>query len=255
MTDSLTATILKTAMEAIPLLTLDNYLIRRNRIVNMMDLQEDLYAKLTKQKRDTHANPVGLNHSENVRIQTILTSKLNITVQANIITSNNKKDAHQIWADINEYLSSNHASNQARIFKEFLCIPFTFANIPGFITKTKTALSRLHEVGIDLLTDIIAYLILEKLPASMDTVVQQITHSKKKILPEQVLDHLQMFNNNQFLNRDLPADKPEESSNLLSFLTSNVKPCNDKWHNPKAAQPEGRCLKLYPHLKPSHQDT
>lgn len=251
MTDSLTATILKTAIEAIPILRLDNYSIWRNQIVNMMDLQEDLYAKLTKQKRGVNGNPVGLNHSKNVRIRTILTSKLDITVQANIITPNNKKDAHQIWADINKYFASNHASNRARIFKEFLRTPFTLANILGFITETKTTLSRLHEVGIDLPSNIIAYLILEKLPANMDTVVQQITHSDKKISPEQVLDHLQMFNNNRFLNRDLTGDKPEESSNLVSFLTSNVKPCNDKWHNPKATHPEGRCWKLYPHLKPS----
>lgn len=224
MTDSLTATILKTAIEAIPLLTIDNFSIWRNRVVNMMDLQEDLYAKLTKQKKDTNGNPIGLDLVE--------------------------KDAHQIWADINEYFASNHASNQARIFKEFLRTPFSFTNIPGFITDTKTSLSRLHEVGINLPADIIGYLILEKLPPSMDTVVQQITHSDKKITPDQVLDHLRMFNNNKFLNKET-IDKKEETASSVSFLTTSIKPCDDKWNNPKAAHPEGRCWKLYPHLRPS----
>lgn len=251
MTDSLTATILKTAIEAIPLLTQDNFSIWQNQVINMMDLQEDLYSKLMKEKQDAKGNPIGLSQSKNVRICTIITSKLNITVQANIITPDNEKDAHQIWADINEYFASNHASNQARVFKEFLRTPFTYSNIPGFITDTKTAMSRLHEVGIDLPTNIIAYLILEKLPPNMDTVIQQITHADKEISLDQVLDHLQMFNNNRFLNKDLPVDKPEENSNLVSFLTSSIRPCNNKWHNPKAAHPKGRCWKFYPHLKPS----
>lgn len=89
MTDSLMATILKTAIEAIPLLTQDNFSIWRNRVVNMMDLQEDLYSKLTRQKNDSNGNPIGLSQSKNVRIRTILTSKLDTTVQANIITPEN----------------------------------------------------------------------------------------------------------------------------------------------------------------------
>ncbi|KNZ56718.1 uncharacterized protein VP01_2338g7 [Puccinia sorghi] len=38
--DKINTTILKTAIEAIPLLTLDNYTLWKNRVENMLDLQE-----------------------------------------------------------------------------------------------------------------------------------------------------------------------------------------------------------------------
>lgn len=126
----------------------------------------------------------------------------------------------------------------------------TLKNVIGFITKTKTTISRLHKVGIDLPVDIIAYLILEKLPSSMDTVVQQITHSDRKVTPDNVLDHLRLFHNNISLGSGL-ANTKVESNNALSFFNKDIKPCETNWHNPRAAHPEGLCWKLYPQLRPS----
>lgn len=76
-----------------------------------MDVQEDLFDKLTKKNIASNGTPIGLSKVENVQIRTILTSKLDTSVQANIITPENEKDAHMIWADINNYFASNHASN------------------------------------------------------------------------------------------------------------------------------------------------
>lgn len=217
----------------------------------MMDLQEDLYNKLTRKGLDSAGNPIGLSHMENVQIRTILTSKLDTLVQANIINPKNEKDTHLIWTSINEYFASNHASNRARIFKEFLRTPFSASNFLGFIKDTKTMISQLHKVGIDLPSNIIAYLILEKLPASMDTVVQQITHSNKKVTPDHVLDHLRLYHNNQSLGNGLTSKIKKEDINSVSFYNKEIKPCKDNWHNPRSSHPEGCCWKLYPQLKPS----
>jgi hypothetical protein len=45
--EKINSTILKTALEAIPLLTADNYSLWRNRVDNMLDLQQRWAATLT----------------------------------------------------------------------------------------------------------------------------------------------------------------------------------------------------------------
>lgn len=111
-------------------------------------------------------------------------------VQANIITPKKKKGSRQIWAKMNKYFASNNASNRARMFKDFLQTLFSYSNIIGFIKETNTAMSQLHEVGINFPPDIIGYFILGKLLFSMDTVIKKITHLNKKNTPNQVLGHL-----------------------------------------------------------------
>ncbi|KNZ62799.1 uncharacterized protein VP01_12229g2 [Puccinia sorghi] len=110
--DKLETTILKTAIEAIPLLTVDNFSLWKNRVENMLDLQE-LYDNLTSEKGT-------LTKSQDVQLRTILTSKLDLSTHANIIDHNNEKNARSIWKAISNYFASSQASNRARVFKEIL---------------------------------------------------------------------------------------------------------------------------------------
>lgn len=236
--DKINSTILKTAIEAIPLLTLDNYTLWKNRVENMLDLQE-LLTPLT--------SPTGtLSASEDVQLRTILTSKLESSIHANVITHENEKSSKKIWKSISDYFASSQASNRARVFNAILHIQFNPNEVQDFITQVKTSISRLHEVGITLPKDIIAYLILNKLPPSMSNISQQITHSEKEITPELVLDHLRLYmNDQQFL-----ASNSSTKTVPTSLLTDESRKCKKGWHNPNAAHPKTTCWFLYPHLRP-----
>ncbi|KNZ60139.1 hypothetical protein VP01_1605g2 [Puccinia sorghi] len=221
--DKINTTILKTAIKAIPLLTQDNYTLWKNRVENMLDLQ-DLLEPLV--------SPTGvLSATEDVQLRTILTSKLKSTIHTNVITHDNEKSSKKIWKSISEYFASSQASNRARVFNAVLHIQFNSNDVQDFITQVKTAISCLHEVGIDLPKDIIAYLILHKLPPSMINISQQITHSDKEITADLVLDHLQLFANDQ---QNLANAGTSSKSAPVSLLTDDSKKCKKGWHNPQA---------------------
>lgn len=164
--EKISTIILKTAIEAIPLLNQDTYTLWKNIVKNMLNLQE-LLVPLT--------SPTGvLTASEDVQLQTILNSKLESSIHANVTTHDNEKNSKKIWKSISDYFASSQASNCARVFNAVLHIQFNPNNVQDFITQFKSALSCLHEVGIDLPKDIIACLILHKLPPTMTNISQQI---------------------------------------------------------------------------------
>ncbi|KNZ51141.1 uncharacterized protein VP01_4075g5 [Puccinia sorghi] len=127
----------------------------------MLDLQE-LYDNLTSEKGT-------LTKSQDVQLRTILTSKLDSSIHANIINHNNEKNPRSIWKAISNYFASSQASNRAQVFKEILRLKFNANDIPGFITNIKTILALFHEVGIEIPKDIVTYIILDKLPSALDT--------------------------------------------------------------------------------------
>ncbi|KNZ46338.1 hypothetical protein VP01_734g4 [Puccinia sorghi] len=239
--DKINTTILKTAIEAIPLLTQDNYTLWKNRVENMLDLQE-LLTPLT--------SPTGvLSSYEDVQLRTILTSKLESTIHANVITHDNEKSSKKIWKSISDYFASSQASNPAQVFNAVLHIQFNPNDVRDFINQVKSALSRLHEVGIDLPKDIIAYLILHKLPPSMINISQQITHSEKPITTDLVLDHLCLYSNDQQI---LAISAASSKSVLVFLLTDDSKKCKKGWHKPRSTgHTLPNCWFLYPHLRPS----
>ncbi|KNZ63710.1 hypothetical protein VP01_11100g1, partial [Puccinia sorghi] len=51
-----------------------------------------------------------LAKSQNVQLRTILTSKLDSSIHANVIDHNNGKDAKAIWKSISNYFASSQAS-------------------------------------------------------------------------------------------------------------------------------------------------
>lgn len=112
----------------------------------MLDLQE-LYDNLTS-KNGT------LTKYQDVQLRTILTSKLDSSIHANVIDHKNKKDARAMRKSISNYFASSQASNHARVFKDLLCLKFNSSYIPDFITSVRTILAQFHEVGIEIQEEI-----------------------------------------------------------------------------------------------------
>ncbi|KNZ48372.1 uncharacterized protein VP01_5714g1, partial [Puccinia sorghi] len=88
--ERLETTILKTAIEAIPLLNVDNYSLWKD------------------QEKGT------LTCSQDVQLRTILTSKLDSSIHTNVIDHTHEKDARAIWKSISNYFASSQSSNRAR---------------------------------------------------------------------------------------------------------------------------------------------
>ncbi|KNZ48449.1 uncharacterized protein VP01_5666g1, partial [Puccinia sorghi] len=80
-----------------------------------------------------------------VQLRTILTSKLEPSINANVITPDNEKSLKKIWKSISDYFASSQASNHTRIFNAVLHFQFNPNNVLESITQIKTAISRLHK--------------------------------------------------------------------------------------------------------------
>ncbi|EFP94148.2 uncharacterized protein PGTG_20220 [Puccinia graminis f. sp. tritici CRL 75-36-700-3] len=186
--EKINATVLKTSIEGIPLLTQDNYTHWRRRVINLLDLID--------MKISVTTDDGILSDADNKLLKTIFVSKLESSVQANIINATNEDSAKLIWASITQFFASNESSNKARVFRSFLRAPFTPNDIVGFITTMKTFETRLIEVGWTLPADSIGHLVMDKFPASLDNIADVITHSGKEITLDTVVDHLRLHVHN-----------------------------------------------------------
>lgn len=183
--DSINQKILKTSLEAIPQLTKDNFSIWRTQIHLLFNL-----AKI----KDLMLLNRDLPPEDSSTLTTIIISKLSPAVHSNIITSKNEENSQAIWKALLKHFILSKPANQARFFKSFTSINFGKSNIQLFITKIKSGITQLQEIGIQLPTDILAYMILEKLPSTpaFKSIQKSITNSavESKITPNTVLHHL-----------------------------------------------------------------
>jgi hypothetical protein len=154
--EKVNSTILKTEIEAIPLLTTDNYTLWKNRIDNMLDLQG---------LRDSLTTEEGkLSSNDDVQLRTIITSKLDSSVHSNVITHENQKSARLIWKSISAFFASTQPANRARVFNELLDLNFNVNDVQSFITTVRTINTQLFEIGIELPQELVAYILLKKTP-------------------------------------------------------------------------------------------
>ncbi|KNZ58529.1 hypothetical protein VP01_1913g1, partial [Puccinia sorghi] len=244
---------LKLAIDAIPILTQDNYTIWHTQILHYLD-------RLSLKEFFVECKGViSASNAQNVR--TVLTSKMDATVHANVINHANKDDALLIWKSINDYFASQQAANRARVWNNFSYLVFNNSDILGFITKTKAAIEQLHEVGISRDPDILAYEIIKKLPKTPEFtgISTAITHSGATISPDLVLDHLRLYANQVAIEHSVQSASSVQKQVSLFTDSSRVftdpsKKCKYKAHNTLANHPESRCWKLYPHLRPDFSE-
>jgi hypothetical protein len=180
--DKVNSAVLKNSIEGIPLLTNDNYTLWRLRVINFLDLI-DVKDSVTSAKGT-------ITDSENKHLKSLFVSKLDASVQANVINAANQDCARLIWASISNFFASNQSSNKARVFRSFLRSTYTPSDIPGFITSMKSFEAQLVEVGWSLPADSLGHLVMDKFPSNMDNISDMITHSGKDISIDVVMDHL-----------------------------------------------------------------
>ena len=242
--DSILKTFVKASINLIPSLSLDNYTIWLSRMENCLELMNfDIIIN----------SPTEVfKPLDNLKLKSLLIGKLDNSLHTNIITPENKNDAKAIWLSIKVFFASSEASNRARVFFNLLYIALDINNITTFITKIKEAVTRLSEVGIILPPDILAYLIVFKFPSSLDNIKTQITHSERNIDTDLVLNHLQLYSNDQktkFLNKG--------ASNTVSMMANRSVQhmCKLNWHNPESINhAEDNCWFKYPEKRPKHHN-
>ncbi|OAV85270.1 hypothetical protein PTTG_30649 [Puccinia triticina 1-1 BBBD Race 1] len=110
--DKVTPSVLKTVIEGILLLSLDNYNFWRIRVINFLDL--------CKLKKALTTDEDKLNPDENDFLKAIIVAKLESTVQANVVDSLNKDCAKKTWKSIIKFFASTQTSNKAHVFQSFL---------------------------------------------------------------------------------------------------------------------------------------
>ncbi|KNZ49317.1 hypothetical protein VP01_508g2 [Puccinia sorghi] len=238
--DKIQSSVLKTVIEGIPLLSMDNYTHWRRRVYNFLDVVK-LKVSLTTEKGI-------ISDEENDFLKAIIVAKLESTVQANVVDSINEDDARLIWKAIVKFFASNQASNKARVFQSFLRAPYTPHDIPGFITTMKNFQSQLIEVGWTFADDAIGHMVIHKFPAEMNDIVNQITHSDKEPTIDVVFEHLRVHEH----NLEIRASGSGSKANPISLFTEEDKKCRRTAHNPKATgHNEANCWMLHPHLRPA----
>ncbi|KNZ51056.1 hypothetical protein VP01_410g7 [Puccinia sorghi] len=100
---------LKLAIDAVPVLTQDNYSIWHTRIHNYFDILKI---------KDYFLEGKGaISEDDAWNVRTILTAKIDASAHANVITHLNKENALLIWKAIsNLFFASQHAANQACVW-------------------------------------------------------------------------------------------------------------------------------------------
>ncbi|KNE94137.1 hypothetical protein PSTG_12567 [Puccinia striiformis f. sp. tritici PST-78] len=130
-------------------------------------------------------------------LRMLLLAKLE-KVHDRVVNPSNEEDTLIIWqAIINEFASSE-AANQERIWNEFSNMPFNDTEVLGFITRLRSMLIKMHEVGIVIPPNILSYEILNKFPPTTEltTIATTIQHCGSAITPTHVLYHLKLYADN-----------------------------------------------------------
>lgn len=179
-------------IKAIPFLTEDNFTIWRTQMHSLLNL-----AKL----KNLMTIEGELSPEDNTILTSIIISKLSPAFHSNVITHDNKEAPENIWRALLKHFVLSKPANQACVFKIFTSISFDKANIQLFITKIKSGITHLHNIGFVLPTDILASMVLDKIPCTllMKSIYQAITHSsiESKITPDSILDQLCIHLNEQ----------------------------------------------------------
>jgi hypothetical protein len=189
--EKVNSAVLKNSIEGIPLLTNDNYTLWRLQLVNFLNLIN---------VKDLVTSAKGtITDSENKHLKSLFVSKLNASVQANVINAANQDCACLIWLSISNFFASNQLSNKACVFRLFLRSTYTPKDIPGFITSMKSFEAQLVEVGWAHPANLLGHLVMDKFPSNMDNISDMITHSGKDITIDVVMEHLCLHAANQEL--------------------------------------------------------
>lgn len=234
--DNVNSTILKTTIEAIPILTEENFSSWRLRITALF--------KLGGLKDNMLNGEPALEEDDNTILCAIILSKLSTNTQNNVVSSENEDNAQLLWKAILKRFISSEPSNRARVYNQFSHISFDISNIEKFVTEVRSILVKMEDVGIKIEDDIITYDLLNRLPSSLDNIKQRITHSPEgnEIKPETLLHHLEIH-----LNELRVSNSNRGESIAATMYTSKDQRCTAGTHNPNSkTHTKDKCWAIYP---------
>ncbi|KNZ58722.1 hypothetical protein VP01_1874g4 [Puccinia sorghi] len=214
--DEINATILKTTIESIPMLTEEKFSSWRTRITALFTL-----GGLTDQM--INGEPP-LDETENTILCAIIIAKISPATHSNIVTSSNEDNAIDLWKAIMKLFISSEPSNRAQVWNHWL--------------RRFGAITKMEDVGIKMEKEyIITYNLLKRLPASLDIIKQSITHSNngEDIMPETLLDHLEIHQN------ELKLSASTSKLEAITMYTEKEKRCSLGKHNTRADHPAECC--------------
>lgn len=125
--DEVNPTILKTTIEAIPMLSEENFSSWRTQITALF--------KFGGVKDQMINGEPALEESDNTILCAIIIAKLSSTTHNNIVNSTNEDDTQELWKGITKRFISSKPLNRARVYNLFANISFDASNIEKFITK------------------------------------------------------------------------------------------------------------------------
>jgi hypothetical protein len=111
----------------------------------------------------------------------------------------------------------------------FANITFDSSNIEKFVTKVRSSLVKMQDVGVQIPDDILTYNLLCRLPRNLDNIKQKITHSKdgEDIKPESLIDHLEIHIN------ELKVSSARKGHSVGATMFTKEDPrCKNGAHNP-----------------------
>ncbi|KNZ54014.1 hypothetical protein VP01_3075g2 [Puccinia sorghi] len=254
--DGFRQAMLKKALDKIPQLTEENYSIWKDKMTALLKLQGVL--------KSINDQSIPLGESDNAELTMLLLAKMDSVTHNNVVTPDNAESAQKFWSSIKDRFASSQSSNQARMFNDFLYVKFQEDSVESFVTNIKVSIKKMVDVGIELPTNILAYLVLFKFPNSLQNLKRQIMHSDKELTVEFVCNHLVQFNNESraelaestkttteaalFTNKG----KSTKSNPSGSSQSNTSKRCRSGYHNPKQDDnhKSDNCWHLHPEKAP-----
>ncbi|KNZ50089.1 hypothetical protein VP01_4600g1 [Puccinia sorghi] len=231
---------LKTALKTTPQLLEDNYSIWKFKMKALLELQGVLNT-LDSQTPNT----VPLAEDANAKLKLLLILKMDSVTHNNIVTADNRGSAKDLWKAIKDRFALDKSSNQARVFNEFLYVKFKEDSLEDFVTNIKVSIKKLVDVGIDLPQDILAYLILFKLPEKLQLLKRQIMHSDKGLT-------VQFVTSNQAALVSTRSQRSNHKGGQGNSASNGGWRCTAGYHNPKqdGNHSADSCWHLHPEKAP-----
>ncbi|KNZ54278.1 hypothetical protein VP01_2990g3 [Puccinia sorghi] len=137
--DGFCQAMLKAALDTTPQLTEDNYSFWKDKMTGLLELRGVFTA--------LESPSMALTNNESVELKLLLISKMDTITQNNVINSENRNSAKEIWKSIKERFALSQSSNRARVFNDFLYLNFKEDAIDSFIMEVRVSIKKMVNMG------------------------------------------------------------------------------------------------------------
>lgn len=228
---------IKSLIEYTPLITANNYSIWREKFKKLFKLC-GIFDIMTAD------DSTCLDKDTNQEFVAHILAKLNASSYNNIIDDTNRDNAKLIWISTQEHFASSQSANRAWVSNGFLHLSME-TNIELFVTNVKIYLKKMTKVGIKLPSDIIASLVLFKLPAWMKHMKLQIMQLTTNMKVDIVLNHLI-----QHKNKSISEGEQAKPVNVALYRGPW---CENSKQNPEVtSHPASSCWFEFTELNPAN---